>query len=139
MAILHARAHVLDAALSFGIARLMGREHGLTHTSYSGASSWTHNMLSNCAHAFDIILALRVVHDIETIICYAYCIFFAYLHLCRRDVPVLLIFPPRRVVPGTTQFSFLSFFILSFLGYAPCRLYIRLTSFNFKLIYPKKK
>ncbi len=68
MAILHAR--VPDAALSFGIARLMGRKHMLTHISYGGASSWSHNMLSICAHKLDIILALRVVHGINTIICY---------------------------------------------------------------------
>ena len=50
----------------------------------------------------------------------------------------MLDFTSPAVVPGYIIFSFL-YFVLSSLGYAPCRLYIRLTPFNFKLNYPKKK
>jgi len=70
MAILHARAHVPDAALSFGIARLMGREHGLTHISYGGPLLGPITCYPFVRMIFDIILALRVVHGIKTIICY---------------------------------------------------------------------
>ena len=102
-----ALAHVLDASISFGIARLMGREHGRNHTSYIGAFLDPLHVTQLCS-CFAIILALLVVNGIKQLS--ASLIAFAYLHLCWRDVPVILIFPPRRVVPGTTHFSFFSFF-----------------------------
>lgn len=66
------------------------------------------------------LLASRVVHGIRHPFYYvtAVCI----LYLSMQVVQGFVTIPPRRIVPGTMHFSFLSFLYFCFLGYAPCKL-----------------